>query len=296
VAPAISGGSFEEARALAKTSSSFEGHSRVLPDMSAAAFLPKSDKRGVVRVSVNAGNDSVAHYMRSGPGPTHEVHNASAEVDGAWWPQGSSSPYFEQLSMEDAPGRYVLKLRAVCWLDIRSRFCDLPPTTFTFSMHVNFPTSSNFYRVATPVKDINISIDFEDKQGNTTRTIECGKPFFPAIVNQVLHNSWLRFDISGVGVLPGDYLTRIRVHHTANVWKENILFGRLDAIPNAISKPTVTETKQAVYRAPLHLASSLSLSPEAISPLPSATLVRTDIVDGLDDAGLDRVIATYISE
>jgi Phloem protein 2 len=177
------------------------GASRNLADRSVVSFLKRGDVRGVVRVSCGPGNEG-----------------------GAWI---DNSIYWERRDDSSAPGRNVLRLIYVWWLDVSSGFHQLPAGMYTLSFHILFDAGLGYSSVTS--RHCRVEVQFELGDGTVRDTRDCGMVFSTLLLNEALLNRWLRIDLLDCEVLPGDAKLRLRLHHTESTCKSGIRLARCDA-------------------------------------------------------------------
>jgi hypothetical protein len=179
------------------------GASRDLADRSVVSFLERGDIRGVVRVSCGPGNEG-----------------------GAWI---DNNMYWERRDDASAPGRNVLRLIYVWWLDVSSGFHQLPAGMYTLSFHVLFDAGLGYSFVNS--RHCRVDVQFVRGDGTVRDTRDCGMVFSTLLLNEALLNRWLRIDLLDCEVLPGDVKLRLRLHHTESTRKSGIRLARCDAVP-----------------------------------------------------------------
>jgi hypothetical protein len=205
-------GAFAEARALFEVHhDAEEGATRNLPDGSRVAFLGPGDIRGTVRVSCCPGNEG-----------------------GVWI---DDTRYWERQSESSAPGRDMLILKHVWWLDVFSGFHVLPAGSYTLSTFILFDGISRGY-MSEGILNCKLEVLFERLDGTVRDSRDCGRVFQTLPLNQTLRNQWLRIDLLDCQVLAGDGKLRLRLHNTDTTYKSGMCLARCDAVPE--TRPTIS--------------------------------------------------------
>jgi hypothetical protein len=217
-------GAFAEARVLFGVRDETDtGVSRNLPDRSGVAFLRQGDIRGAVRVSCCPGNEG-----------------------GAWV---GDRRYWERQSEITAPGRDVLILNSVWWLDVYTGFHLLPPGMYTLSTFILFGAGSLGYAFEN-IRNCKLQITFERLDGTVRDSRDCGRVFQNVLLNPALRNQWLRIDLLDCQVLAGDGKLRLRLHDTDNTLKSGLRLARCDAVPvTKPQEPMPTKTRVVLVNA-----------------------------------------------
>jgi hypothetical protein len=197
-------------------------------DGARVSFTAEGDARGgLVRVSVTPGNHAVAH-MPSG---------CDANI------------YFERLSLPATlcgpAGPAVLLLRSVCWLDVQSSFCGLPPGGYTFSWNVRLNADergrSRIWRRRRALR-FTAQVFSGDECARQFHVDSCVLPAHlplaspgvstrssESIFGVLERPPWTRLDLN-VEVTKEDTKVLLSVGNTSNEWKFNMLFGGCDAV------------------------------------------------------------------